>query len=330
MSESCCGICYMFLSKKHTCDDCTIEKTFVKQMGTLLTDEIQKLGKSGDIDKLTHLVKHDKILKNFKDEYLEICPLPITGPNHNISSLFPNITKEGIIMLRHVSDKKSDLFWKHCYDCIRNFYPTSNVLIIDDNSKYEFITDKELDKNVIVIQSEYPGRGELLPYYYYSLPGNNFCETALCIHDSMFITRYIDIGDVKTCKMLWSFSNHHPYDIDNAHRILSCYKDKKLNNLFNSNQWKGCFGGMCIINHNYLLEINNQYKIKLMLNKVTKRAEREAFERVWGVIMQVCEKTSNFNNTLIGDIHNKTYWGTTWEQRNEYKRHPITKTWYSR
>jgi hypothetical protein len=39
-------------------------------------------------------------------------------------------------------------------------------MIIDDDSNYEYITEKQL-YNTIVINSDYKRRGELLPYIYY-------------------------------------------------------------------------------------------------------------------------------------------------------------------
>jgi hypothetical protein len=58
-------------------------------------------------------------------------------------------------------------------------------MIIDDNSKYSFITTKLL-YNTTIIQSEYTKCGELLPYYY--LHNKLFStSTAVIIHDSVFI-----------------------------------------------------------------------------------------------------------------------------------------------
>jgi hypothetical protein len=48
-----------------------------------------------------------------------------------------------------------------------------------------------------IINSEYHGRGELLPYYYYLQ--NKFVDKAVIIHDSVFINKYIhlDVDDYK-------------------------------------------------------------------------------------------------------------------------------------
>ena len=72
----------------------------------------------------------------------------------------------GFIVLRHVNNNKTNKYWIHSYNCIRKFYPENIILIIDDNSNYNYVTTKNL-YNTIIIRSEYPGRGEVLPYYYY-------------------------------------------------------------------------------------------------------------------------------------------------------------------
>ena len=71
----------------------------------------------------------------------------------------------GFIMLRHVNNELTNKYWIHCYDCIRKYYPENIILIIDDDSNYEFITIKQLYKTNI-IKNSYPKRGELMPYYY--------------------------------------------------------------------------------------------------------------------------------------------------------------------
>jgi serine/threonine protein kinase len=76
------------------------------------------------------------------------------------------MNQTGFIILRHVNDEITNNYWKLSYDCIRKYYPEHQVLIIDDNSNKEYLTEHPLYKTTI-INSEYPGRGELLPYYYY-------------------------------------------------------------------------------------------------------------------------------------------------------------------
>ena len=73
----------------------------------------------------------------------------------------------GFIILRHVNSLETNRLWIECYDSIRKFYPLHKILIIDDNSKYNFVDKSKVLFNTLLIQSEFPGRGELLHYYYY-------------------------------------------------------------------------------------------------------------------------------------------------------------------
>jgi hypothetical protein len=100
-----------------------------------------------------------------------------------------DINNFGFIMLRHVNNKDTNEYWNLCYDSIRKFYPENNILIIDDNSEYKYINNRELYK-VTIINCEYPKRGELLPYYYYLK--NKLFDTAVIIHDSVFINKILN------------------------------------------------------------------------------------------------------------------------------------------
>ena len=73
----------------------------------------------------------------------------------------------GFIITRHVNSAKTNKYWNNSIRCIRRFYPYKKIVIIDDNSNLEFLTAENDNTNVEFIQSQFCGRGELLPYYYY-------------------------------------------------------------------------------------------------------------------------------------------------------------------
>ena len=52
----------------------------------------------------------------------------------------------GFIILRHVNNEKTNMYWQKCYKNIRQFYPENDIIIIDDNSHYEYINNEELYK----------------------------------------------------------------------------------------------------------------------------------------------------------------------------------------
>lgn len=227
----------------------------------------------------------------------------------------------GFIILRHVVCDKTNNYWINSYNCIRKIYPENLILIIDDNSDYKYITNIDLYKTTI-IDSEYPKRGELLPYYYYLK--NKLFDKAVIIHDSVFINEYIDT-DIINYKMLWEFEPNDDHKEDIL-KILNKFNDKELLNFYESKLWKGCFGGICIITHDFLTSINNKYDFSLLLEVISSRYNRESFERVFACLLQINYK----NNSMFGNIYKYCPWGIEFKDKDNFKHLPITKVWSGR
>ena len=228
----------------------------------------------------------------------------------------------GFIILRHVNNELTNKYWINCVNSIRKYYPENIILIIDDNSNYDFITNENLYKT-IVINSEYHQRGELLPYVYYLR--NKLFDVAVIIHDSVFINKYIDMS-VDKYKMLWSFE-HNWDQIEDEEKIIDIFNDLELKNFYKNKQlWKGCFGGMTIITYDYLTFINNKYDISKLLDYVLNRFNRSSFERVIACLLQ----KENKRETLLGDIHNYCPWGIQFHQIKQYNHLPLIKCWTGR
>lgn len=232
------------------------------------------------------------------------------------------MSQPGFIILRHVNNEVTNYYWNHCYDCIRKYYPENLILILDDNSNYNYITERTLYKTTI-INSEYHGRGELLPYYYYL--DNKLFDTAFIIHDSAFINTYIDLN-VNKYKIMWEFE--HEWDqIEDETNMIKLFNDKELLCFYeNKDLWKGCFGGMTIITHDYLMQINNKYDISKLLECVLTRYNRCSFERVLACLLQKNEP----NKSLLGNIHSYCPWGVKFNQIDKYMHLPLIKIWTSR
>lgn len=228
----------------------------------------------------------------------------------------------GFIILRHVNNELTNTYWNHCYDCIRKYYPEHSILIIDDNSNYEYITERTLYKTTI-INSEYKGRGELLPYYYYL--HHKLFDAAFILHDSVFINKQVDLT-VDRYKLLWEFE-HNWDQVEDETKMINAFNDKELFKFYkNKTLWKGCFGGMVIITYDYLTMLNSHYDISKLLDYVNTRYNRCSFERVIGCLLQKFKK----RETLLGNIHDYCKWDIPFEEKDNYTHLPLIKVWTGR
>jgi hypothetical protein len=232
----------------------------------------------------------------------------------------------GFIILRHVNSKITDYYWKESYNRIKKFYPKSKILIIDDNSDYSYVDTAFESKieDTTIVKSEYHGRGELLPYIYFLK--YKHCDIACIIHDSVFINKTADLN-TDTYSILWEFEHNwdQPNDeiilinsLDNNSELIKFYKNKEL--------WKGCFGGMSVINYNFLKSLDDKYNFKNMIPFVKTRYNRMSFERVIAAILQ-CNSPKN---CLFGNIHKYCPWGLKMQNISMYKNLPFIKVWTGR
>jgi hypothetical protein len=230
----------------------------------------------------------------------------------------------GFIILRHVNNEITNQYWISCIKSIREYYPENKIIIIDDNSNYEYITENEFS-NTITIQSEYPKRGELLPYYYYVK--NNFFDIAIILHDSIIINKPIEnIKEIETYRFLWDFE--HDWDHTNdERRLINLFNDYELKTFYeNKHLWKGCFGCMTIINYDFLNFINKKYDISILLNNIINRYSRCSFERVLACLLQ----KENKQKAIFGDIHIYCNSKVRFDEIEKYRYLPIIKYWTGR
>ena len=232
----------------------------------------------------------------------------------------------GFIILRHVNSTQTNQYWITSYECIRRFYGNSAILIIDDNSNYDYV-NREFEKTIVnttIINSEYKGSGELLPYIYYLQ--HKHCECACIIHDSVWVNRTLELN-TDTSKFLWDFEHccDQPEDelkilrsLDNHEELLSMHKNRA--------KWTGCFGGMTVINHDFLKSLDNKYTFSNMIPHVTCRYNRCSFERVIAVIIQ----THTPATTIFGNIHKYCLWGISYYNCKQSNHLPFIKVWSGR
>jgi hypothetical protein len=239
----------------------------------------------------------------------------------------------GFIISRHVNSEKTNKLWIECYDCIRKFYPVNKILIIDDFSNYEFVDTHKILSDTLIIQSEFKGRGELLPYYYYLQ--NKLFDYAVIIHDSVFIQQFIDFK--RETQFLWSFEHHWDNLYDNSKLINRLLKPESISSVFNNvTLWEGCFGVMSVITHDFLCDMNNTFNFVNLIEVIVSREDRMSLERVFAVLLTICNKKNNIKTTSIfGSIHVYCNWGQGYETYQSKKINnqitlPIEKVWSGR
>jgi hypothetical protein len=282
--------------------------------------------------------------------------------------------KFGIIITRHMSTAESAMYWMYCIDAVRVHYPNIPIVVIDDNSAPEFLTPalkKEEDalqkKNCRFVYSIYKKRGELLPYYYYSMSNNEWFENALILHDSVFITRPLhnlsivfDVLAEQGFLFLWHFDSYMYDDKVDEVRLISLLNggDDILKSVYSdTRRWSGCFGAMAFISFSFLSDLSATYNLPILLGHIQTRKNRMSFERLIGCTMIHAwykkRRTHNLNSesndskghSYMGSIHTYCPWGLQFKQvvnelnracysPNEYlsseTNMPIVKVWSGR
>ena len=224
----------------------------------------------------------------------------------------------GFIILRCVNTKVTDSYWIECYNCIRKFYPTNKIIIIDDNSDYTLVSNHVELEYTTVINSEFKGAGEILPYYYYLK--NNLFDRAVVLHDSVFIQKHVDFGTFD--RFLWEFNNHSFDNIPDETRLINAigYDNENLLKFYHDQKWYGCFGVMSIISFNFLTLLDKKYNFLNLVTLIKNRQDRMALERVFACIFI----RENDNRSIFGDIHKFHEWGYRYEEYSKNINRPST------
>jgi hypothetical protein len=220
----------------------------------------------------------------------------------------------GFIITRHVNSATSNQYWIHCIRCIRNHYK-NKIVVIDDNSNPNYLKNpNEKFANVTIVNTEYPGRGELLGYYY--LYKNMYFKKAMIIHDSLFVKQYIDISNIHDCKFVFH-CNKHTWDNDTE--IVQCLKvlnnpETLIEEYYKKQNWYLCFGVQSVITWEFLNRIQLKHNFFKLINCIINREKRMALERIFGFICTL-EKSSLLKDpSIFGDIHSYMVFGYTYNQ----------------
>ena len=244
--------------------------------------------------------------------------------------------KLGFIFTRHVNSERTNSYWIECYKSIRKIYPHNFIIIIDDNSNYDYISfpaDLEI-YNCDIIQSEYPKCGELLSYYYFYK--YHFFEKAFIIHDSTFVNKHMDVEGVENIKYIWHFTHH--WDEPDAEKKLIHklnYK-KELLHFYDEQLWYGCYGLQSVITHSFVKRIFEKYNLMNLVKFIKSRPQRMNLERVFSVVCTYELNKLYEEPSFLSTIHHYLHWGYLFEtymaekQTNKLDNYPLIKVWSGR
>lgn len=222
---------------------------------------------------------------------LETSPFSATKLAHNGQSYV-------FVILRNIRHTKDNDLWISSYNSIRRFY-TNPIKIIDDNSSINTVNGKLIDTEII--QSEWNGAGEILPYYYFMK--QKWADRMIFIHDSMFLSRPFHDNELSdSVRFHWHFAaDDRKYStylsaLSHSESIIEYSKQRSA--------WKGCFGATSIISLELVQALEKKYGIFSRLTMAIRtRPEREIFERIFGMIMcyeghVTAQSCSNFGDIL--------------------------------
>jgi hypothetical protein len=251
----------------------------------------------------------------------------------------------GFILTRHVNSEKTNRYWNHSVQLLRRLYPNKQIIIIDDNSNEDFVKADFNYNNTTIIQSEFPGRGEILPYYYFLK--NKYFENAVILHDSVFFHKRVRFELLNGEKVvpLWYFNpdkenNARLLEItDSLKNSLDIYNKLSINDNYLGMphlKWAGCFGCQSYINHDFLLQLENKYSISNLVNIVQNRADRCCLERVMGCLFFTENPNLMKRKSLLGNIMTYQKWsGYSYEKyilnlKKGIIPKPVVKVWTGR
>ena len=226
---------------------------------------------------------------------IEYSPFSATTLAHNGQSYV-------FVILRNIRHTKDNDLWISSYNSIRRFY-TNPIKIIDDNSRINTVNGKLVDTEII--QSEWNGAGEILPYYYFMK--HKWAERMIFIHDSMFLSRpFKDTELSAPVRFHWYFvADERKYStylstLSHSEDLIEYSKQRST--------WKGCFGATSIISLDLVQSLEKKYGIFSRLTMAIRtRPDREMFERIFGIILFYEGHVTASSCSNFGDIFQYPY-----------------------
>jgi hypothetical protein len=224
------------------------------------------------------------------------------------------------VILRHVNSSLTNKYWIENCKQLRLLYGNHvQIVIIDDNSRQDEIiitTEEEEDillRNIIIVESEFKGAGELLPYFYFLK--YKWSERMVFLHDSVFLQDFYNFDSCEEYQSLWDA----PHNWDNATKrlVLEFINKCKNNSTLKKRQllpekWMVCFGVMTNIRLDFLETIEKEFNFTNVLPIVVNRTCRMGCERFIPIVLSC--NSERIPKSIFGSIFDDYKWGFTFEE----------------
>jgi len=187
----------------------------------------------------------------------------------------------GFIITRCVKKPEHNLLYKESYAAIRKHHPDLKIVIIDDNSDKNILEEIQMD-NVEIIQSEFPGAGEYLPYYY--LLTRKLFNKAMILQDSTFVNTQIPYENVNDYMFFYEFVKDPSIDNTLVEKIFqNTKKPGEILDFLRNGNWKGCWGTLMVITYDFLKKLDDVVGIERWKNTINNRDMRIALEKAMAI-----------------------------------------------
>lgn len=219
----------------------------------------------------------------------------------NAKELRHNDQSYVFVILRHLRNAQDNALWTAAYQSIRTHY-TNKIVIIDDNSQVNTFNGSLVHTEVI--ESEYRGAGESLPYFYFFQ--YKWADRMIILHDSMILHRPFQSTELEgLIRFHWHFSIKEITYHTKMELLFSSMRHHEglLSFLKGASEWKGCFGGAAIVSYDAVEHLEKKYGFfSTLVLAIKTRKDREAFERMLGVVTFFEKMVDNESCSTFGDI----------------------------
>ena len=215
------------------------------------------------------------------------------------------------LILRHITKqmKNSEDTWKECYKSIRKFY-SNKIIIIDNDSDYSIVNDDINLENCEIMNNPFYNNRLFAPFYH--LLNIDFSK-AIIIHDGVIFQKFVDFSKFSNVKYFWHFDMKCYDNIQLIeYQLEQLTNNTILYDIFRKKNFTGCMGCCLAIEKDFLLNIENTYKLSNLKYYINNQIDAIAFERTISIICFSLYPNLINDLSFEGEIKNMV-WGYSYD-----------------